>query len=102
MHDTRYLSPLSLHDALPISIVSRLRSSGAAGHPDDDYEICAAELVPKYELGLRAMSAVDFDDLLLLPVRLFGEAPDRKSTRVNSSHQIISYAVFCMKKQNSR
>src|SRR5207244_10220058 len=25
---------------------------------------------------------------------------DRKSTRLNSSHQIISYAVFCFKKQN--
>src|SRR5947208_10719111 len=26
--------------------------------------------------------------------------PDRKSTRLNSSHQIISYAVFCLKKKN--
>src|SRR5258708_31442831 len=26
---------------------------------------------------------------------------DRKSTRLNSSHQIISYAVFCLKKKNS-
>src|SRR5258708_26470919 len=32
-----------------------------------------------------------------------GAALDRKSTRLNSSHQIISYAVFCLKKkkQNS-
>src|SRR5258708_25879065 len=29
--------------------------------------------------------------------RIFGE--DRKSTRLNSSHQIISYAVFCLKKK---
>src|SRR5258708_15011048 len=27
-----------------------------------------------------------------------GRAKDRKSTRLNSSHQIISYAVFCLKK----
>src|SRR5258708_24488909 len=27
-------------------------------------------------------------------------AEDRKSTRLNSSHQIISYAVFCLKKKN--
>src|SRR5438552_13119558 len=27
---------------------------------------------------------------------------DRKSTRLNSSHQIISYAVFCLKKKNGR
>src|SRR5258708_26850242 len=33
----------------------------------------------------------------------FGDLPagpaDRKSTRLNSSHQIISYAVFCLKKK---
>ena len=27
------------------------------------------------------------------------DAADRKSTRLNSSHQIISYAVFCLKKK---
>src|SRR5574337_1335568 len=33
--------------------------------------------------------------------RLLGEvAPDRKSTRLNSSHHSISYAVFCLKKKN--
>src|SRR5258708_10375490 len=30
---------------------------------------------------------------------VFAEAADRKSTRLNSSHQIISYAVFCLKKK---
>src|SRR5258708_11081855 len=29
-------------------------------------------------------------------------AADRKSTRLNSSHQIISYAVFCLKKKKKR
>src|SRR5207244_12176906 len=29
------------------------------------------------------------------------ESEDRKSTRLNSSHQIISYAVFCLKKKTS-
>src|SRR3712207_7763128 len=28
------------------------------------------------------------------------DAPDRKSTRLNSSHANISYAVFCLKKKN--
>src|SRR5438552_19092171 len=32
-------------------------------------------------------------------VRLHG---DRKSTRLNSSHQIISYAVFCLKKKKKK
>src|SRR5207244_10861278 len=30
-----------------------------------------------------------------------GAGRDRKSTRLNSSHQIISYAVFCLKKKNN-
>src|SRR5207244_11615185 len=29
-------------------------------------------------------------------------AADRKSTRLNSSHQIISYAVFCLKKKKKK
>src|SRR5574341_1824107 len=40
----------------------------------------------------------------LRPVQGFPHAevhhPDRKSTRLNSSHQLISYAVFCLKKKN--
>src|SRR5947208_9892495 len=31
-----------------------------------------------------------------------GWVEDRKSTRLNSSHQIISYAVFCLKKKKKR
>src|SRR5258708_31923426 len=30
-----------------------------------------------------------------------GDGRDRKSTRLNSSHQIISYAVFCLKKKKT-
>src|SRR5258708_11133532 len=37
--------------------------------------------------------------LMLLMLRLLRICPDRKSTRLNSSHQIISYAVFCLKKK---
>src|SRR2546428_6486865 len=46
------------------------------------------------------------------PARVFGDAPldsaglrarrDRKSTRLNSSHDQISYAVFCLKKNKIR
>src|SRR5258708_12643485 len=53
--------------------------------------------------------SVGFGDLAIPPadgrvrVRRVGIArsPDRKSTRLNSSHQIISYAVFCLKKKNN-
>src|SRR2546427_5711935 len=39
--------------------------------------------------------------VLLEPVAalFFQPAPDRKSTRLNSSHSQISYAVFCLKKK---
>src|SRR5438094_1357322 len=32
-------------------------------------------------------------------IRMFTPEPDRKSTRLNSSHRTISYAVFCLKKK---
>src|SRR5438552_12576513 len=46
--------------------------------------------------------AVDGDRAVVrtLIVTKQGTAIDRKSTRLNSSHQIISYAVFCLKKKN--
>src|SRR6202047_3912035 len=34
--------------------------------------------------------------------RSFGGSKDRKSTRLNSSHRTISYAVFCLKKKKKR
>src|SRR2546421_7895816 len=39
---------------------------------------------------------------LLLPVGLLGAMEDRKSTRLNSSHDQISYAVFCLKKKKEK
>src|SRR5688572_31021140 len=38
-------------------------------------------------------------DLSREEVRLIADAQDRKSTRLNSSHSQISYAVFCLKKK---
>src|SRR5207244_10819010 len=40
--------------------------------------------------------------VLLLQCRRSGLSADRKSTRLNSSHQIISYAVFCLKKKKKK
>src|SRR5258708_21322122 len=34
--------------------------------------------------------------------KISAEEVDRKSTRLNSSHQIISYAVFCLKKKKNK
>src|SRR5256885_12307956 len=46
---------------------------------------------PRYYATYYAIDAVNFE-----PVK----SPDRKSTRLNSSHLVISYAVLCLKKKN--
>src|SRR5438552_19136830 len=67
---TAEIYTLSLHDALPISkICARAESRWAWVRPPSLVLSCSASAV------------------------------DRKSTRLNSSHQIISYAVFCLKKK---
>src|SRR5699024_12500848 len=55
----------------------------------------------------RAASAQRLDHVAEHGARMPGRtagarpAPDRKSTRLNSSHVSISYAVFCLKKKNN-
>src|SRR5690554_368598 len=43
-----------------------------------------------------------FNDILLLSERFLQHKQDRKSTRLNSSHVRISYAVFCLKKKKKK
>src|SRR2546427_7730066 len=43
----------------------------------------------------------DMDEVLLTPAQR-AMAEDRKSTRLNSSHSQISYAVFCLKKKKKK
>src|SRR5438105_8035639 len=51
----------------------------------------------------RSRSAIIRDAILRLSEETAGApAGDRKSTRLNSSHEWISYAVFCLKKKKSR
>src|SRR3712207_9457406 len=78
---TTEIYTLSLHDALPIWSGLRGRPRGVApvGH-----------LRPRH--GSRAR-------LVARAGRIGGE--DRKSTRLNSSHANISYAVFCLKKKKN-
>src|SRR5574340_519399 len=42
---------------------------------------------------------IEVEGLVLFAIVFFWQFPDRKSTRLNSSHQKISYAVFCLKKK---
>src|SRR5258708_22211131 len=76
---TTEIYTLSLHDALPIFVQDVPHAVGVGR------ELRAA--------GMDAGQALQ---------QMVGQARlDRKSTRLNSSHQIISYAVFCLKKKKS-
>src|SRR2546426_5874384 len=59
-----------------------------------------AELRKEQDRDLQALG-VRFD-VYFLESSLYGDGKveDRKSTRLNSSHLVISYAVFCLKKKN--
>src|SRR5690625_1686042 len=68
-------------------------------------------LLPGFERRLLGLKAGDRERFHMLPVDGFGHPRpdnvqrvprrDRKSTRLNSSHVAISYAVFCLKKKKS-
>src|SRR2546430_11297467 len=74
---TTEIYTLSLHDALPISWPARMWL---------DRRVSLDRELRKLNRNMIAF------DLAL-------EAQDRKSTRLNSSHSQISYAVFCLKKK---
>jgi DNA helicase-2/ATP-dependent DNA helicase PcrA len=61
--------------------ISRAKNAGIVPQPleegrGDDYDLITAEVFPLYQLALKAQGAVDFDDLIVLPARLFREHPD--------------------------
>src|SRR5438034_3086934 len=56
--------------------------------------------VSAYRRAMRSFfDAIRFQKAILIGSSLGGT--DRKSTRLNSSHTVISYAVFCLKKKNN-
>src|SRR5256885_5242318 len=52
------------------------------------------------ELATRGFLTVRFNFPYMEARRRVPDRRDRKSTRLNSSHLVISYAVFCLKKKN--
>src|SRR3712207_8765345 len=68
----------------------------------EDWELLVARDFSATEAGLRRVDAWLIPRDAFTIARRIGER-DRKSTRLNSSHANISYAVFCLKKKkNSR
>src|SRR2546428_3697265 len=66
-----------------------------------DLEVGRAELVDEARVGVERDHRAVRPDAVAQPLgqRSAARAEDRKSTRLNSSHDQISYAVFCLKKK---
>src|SRR6266478_4006658 len=81
-----------------------------AGHPAPAHQVRGPlRQMGRVPLDLRVEvrpPLISFEDLLergdSLPGELAPEPGDRKSTRLNSSHSQISYAVFCLKKKKKK
>src|SRR2546430_13245474 len=58
-------------------------------------------LVRQHHALVEAMQPHAADEALARGGRALGREGDRKSTRLNSSHSQISYAVFCLKKKKT-
>src|SRR2546426_8710765 len=85
---TTEIYTLSLHDALPIS-----QRRPRASHRDPR----RPALLPERTAARKALAPPPRN----LP-RNARAHRDRKSTRLNSSHLVISYAVFCLKKKKKK
>src|SRR5258707_5452622 len=88
---TTEIYPLSLHDALPISLEApQGRNTVARGvSPGIPAKDSLSPVRGGTPIGAAPNGAQG----------IFGGDTDRKSTRLNSSHANISYAVFCLKKK---
>src|SRR5262249_38694196 len=64
--------------AAVLAMLSRFRNGGARAEAfgDPNVRALAEHVRNRYESALRACNAVDFDDLILLALRLFAEHPD--------------------------
>src|SRR5690606_41337443 len=84
---------LSLHDALPIWPAKNVILIIGDG-------MGASEITIARNYAEGAAGTLPGLDPLLVTGRVPAAPSDRKSTRLNSSHVKISYAVFCLKKKN--
>src|SRR5437879_13917123 len=82
---TTEIYTLSLHDALPISN-GVYQTGGRAVYGALTNRVAVTNAL--------TITSVNGPELL--------SVGDRKSTRLNSSHRCISYAVFCLKKKNKQ
>src|SRR3712207_8226663 len=89
---TTEIYTLSLHDALPICKIKAVTAIR---------NLSLITVAGRGMLGVPGIAARTFTTVARLhaSVLMISQA-DRKSTRLNSSHANISYAVFCLKKKD--
>src|SRR3712207_8324779 len=83
----------------PYTTLFRSRSSAEARYPHGAGPLIAAMYRRKSGAGNRGGKRVNLRGGSSLVTLNSFQGPDRKSTRLNSSHANISYAVFCLKKK---
>src|SRR5207248_11454575 len=96
------LSPLSLHAALPTSVATLIAALPGCPHA----RLPATRATVTFPDSPAASGSVGSKIAIAWPSVRYPDrrprdrnlGPDRKSTRLNSSHRTISYAVFCLKK----
>src|SRR5690554_7646492 len=89
---TTEIYTLSLHDALPISATppnKEIHKTALDAEKSVDWQY-----FEKTEEAVKLLHSEGF--------QIFAVEQDRKSTRLNSSHVRISYAVFCLKKKKKK
>src|SRR5207244_13639397 len=91
---------LSLHDALPICTIYSMDTNKHTMVLEDGTRLWVTEgQEATVSPGNYVEAAYESKDGKKVVTDLQRRIGDRKSTRLNSSHQIISYAVFCLKKK---
>src|SRR3712207_8905457 len=76
------------------------RSLAMISNPDGSAQLDVDAERHKLDVALESLRSRGVVELIWLDRATLGE--DRKSTRLNSSHANISYAVFCLKKKHDK
>src|SRR2546427_6183055 len=95
---TTEIYTLSLHDALPIC--SAVEESTASSAEETGVDVNGDRDKP-YEWK-KGEAPANREEILAAVEKAKQKILDRKSTRLNSSHSQISYAVFCLKKKKKK
>src|SRR3989454_1228658 len=80
-------------------VAADLRGYGASSKPEGGADHAGYSKRAMAQDQVEMMQRLGFEQFFLAGHDRGGRVGDRKSTRLNSSHLVISYAVFCLKKK---